>query len=75
MQQGQQEFQELSRALTDKKDDQRGRRRRKDLLLSQRPPVYPCRHEHMLFLIHTPPFLQGGLQTAGREKNINVNHI
>lgn len=36
-----------------------------NILFSQRLPMYPCRQEQMLFLIHTPPFLQGGVHTAG----------
>lgn len=52
-----------------KKEEQlQSKKRRKMeeiILFSQRLPVYPCTQEQMLFLIQTPPFLQGGLQTAG----------
>lgn len=37
----------------------------KHKLFSHLLPVYPCTQEHTLFLMHCPPFLQGGLHTAG----------
>lgn len=37
----------------------------KHQLFSHLLPVYPCTQEHTLFLMHWPPFLQGGLHTAG----------
>lgn len=39
-------------------------------LFSQRHPVYPSAQEQTLFLMHTPPFLQAGLQTAGKQQEV-----
>lgn len=40
----------------------------KHQLFSHLLPVYPCTQEHTLFLMHWPPFLQGGLHTAEVEE-------